>query len=284
MDASQHRWFAGILTHLHLAIDDCTGKLTGGYFTVQETLDGYYNVFKQTLEGYGIPFSFLTDNRTIFNYKMAKSKTPDKDVLTQFGYACKTLGCTIESTSISQAKGRIERAFETLQSRLVNEFFLHSIHTLEQANNYLIDVFIPSFNKKFSRDVTNSVFDVAPSPEIINYTLAVLSPRKFDNGNSIRFLNNYYQPFHDGKLVCFKPRTECLVIKAFNGDLLVTVDETVYELRPLPSFSAFSSNFDVLPKNDKKAKKPYIPPMSHPWKAESFRRQMEKAHKKQIFT
>ena len=75
------------------------------------------------------------------------------------------------------------------------------------------------------------VFETCPSEEKINYTLAVLSPRIIDNGNSIKYKNKYYQPYINNELKCFSPKTECLVIKAFNGELLVAIDEQVLELR-----------------------------------------------------
>ena len=124
--------------------------------------------------------------------------------------------------------------------------------------------------------------EVSPPTEKINYTLAVLSPRKIDNGNSIKFKNEYYQPYENNQLKCFKPKTECLVIKAFNGELLVTIDEKVYELRKLQSHKKYSEEFDAIPE-PKKEKKKYIPPMTHPWKLASFKKQLEKAHTQRIY-
>ena len=116
-------------------------------------------------------------------------RTSDKDVLTQYGYACKQLGVELETSSVSQAKGLIERTNGTFQGRLVNELKLHGITTIEEANKYLIDVFVPYFNNRFALDYKKfeSVFEQSPNEEIINYTLAVLTPRKIDNGNSIKY-------------------------------------------------------------------------------------------------
>lgn len=105
MDASSLLWFGDKKAHLHLAIDNATGNLVGAYFDWQETLNAYYHVYEQILVDYGIPLRFKTDNRTVFNYETAKTKAEHKDVLTQFGYACKTLGTDIVTTSVSQAKG-----------------------------------------------------------------------------------------------------------------------------------------------------------------------------------
>ena len=284
-DGSIHNWFGDKKSCLHLAIDKATSNVVGAYFDKQETLNGYYNVLYQILTNYGIPYKFLTDNRTVFNYMSLNpdKRTSDKDVLTQYGYACKQLGIELETTSVSQAKGLIERTNGTFQGRLVQELRLNGINTIEEANKYLIDVFVPNFNKRFAIDYKKfpSAFDDSPSEEKINYTLAVLTPRKIDNGNSIKYHNKYYQPYLDNKIKCFIPKTECLVIKAFNSDLLVAIDEHVYELKELSRNERFSKNLDEIV--EVKEKKKYIPPMTHPWKIEYFKKQLKKAHTEHVY-
>ena len=281
-DGSIHLWFSETKTCLHLAIDKATSTIVGAWFDKQETLNGYYHVFHQILTNYGIPYKFLTDNRTVFNYMSLNpdKRTSEKDVLTQYGYACKQLGIELETTSVSQAKGLVERTNGTFQGRLVNELKLHGITTIEEANKYLIDVFVPYFNQRFALDYKKfkSVFETSPSDEKINYTLAILTPRKIDNGNSIKYYGKYYQPYLDNQIKCFSPKTECLVIKAFNGDLLVTIDEQVLELKELSRNERFSKEFDDVV--EIKEKKKHIPPMSHPWKLASFKKQIEKSHYK----
>lgn len=108
----------------------------------------------QILTKYGIPYKFFTDNRTIFNYISLnpEKRTSDKDVLTQYGYACKQLGIDLETFSVSQAKGLIERTNGTFQGRLIQELRLENITTIEEANKYLTEVFVPEFNKEFALD------------------------------------------------------------------------------------------------------------------------------------
>lgn len=286
MDGSIHKWFGENKSCLHLAADKSVNQIVGGYFDWQETLFGYYNVYKQILLDYGIPNKFRTDNRTIFNYKLINKdkRTSDKDVLTQFGYACKQFGTSIETTSVSQAKGLIERDNGTFQDRLINELKLNNITTIEEANKYLINVFIPKFNKKFALDYKkfDSVYEVSPSEEKINYTLAILTPRKIDNGCAIKYYNEYYQPYENGILKCFRAKTECLVIKAFNGELLVSIGEKIYELRKLEKHKKISEEFDYIQK-ELEQKKIYIPPMIHSWKLDSFKEQLEKAHTEHVY-
>ena len=284
-DGSIHAWFGGIKTCLHLAIDKATSTIVGAWFDKQETLNGYYHVFYQILTNYGIPYKFFTDNRTVFNYISLNpdKRTSEKDVLTQYGYACKQLGVELQTSSVSQAKGLVERTNGTFQGRLVNELKLHGITTIEEANKYLLEVFVPYFNQRFAMDYKKfpSVFETSPNAEKINYTLAVLTPRKLDNGNSIKYQNKYCQPYLDNQLKCFSPKTECLVIKAFNGDLLLSVDEQVLELRELTRNERFSKEFDE--SVEIKEKKKYIPPMSHPWKLASFKKQVKKAHTNHVY-
>ena len=279
-DGSIHLWFGDKKTCLHLAVDKATNIIVGAWFDNQETLNGYYHVFYQILTNYGIPYKFVTDNRTVFNYMSLNpdKRTSDKDVLTQYGYACKQLGIDLKTTSVSQAKGLIERDNGTFQGRLVQELRLNNITTIDDANRYLLEVFVPKFNMKFALDYKKfeSVFEESPNEDKINYTLAVLTPRKIDNGNSIKYYGKYYQPYLNNELKCFMPKTDCLVIKAFNGDLLVTIDEQVLELKELSRNERLSKNFDEVVEVEEKKK--YIPPMSHPWKLKSFLKQMEKSH------
>lgn len=284
-DGSIHLWFGDKKSCLHLAIDKATSTIVGAYFDKQETLNGYYHVLHQILTKYGIPYGFLTDNRTVFNYMLLNpdKRTSDKDVLTQYGYACKQLGIDLKTTSVSQAKGLIERTNGTFQGRLVNELKLNGINTIEEANEYLTNVFVPKFNSKFAMDYTKfqSVFENAPDENTINYTLAVLTPRKIDNGNSLKYKGKYYQPYLNNELKCFMPKTECLVINSFNNELLVTIDDKVYELKELNRNERFSKEFDEI--IEIKEKKKYIPPMTHPWKVSSFKNQIRKAHTNHVY-
>ena len=226
-DGSIHNWFGDKKTCLHLAIDKATSTIVGAYFDKQETLNGYYHLFYQILTNYGIPYKFFTDNRTVFNYMSLNpdKRTSDKDVLTQYGYACKQLGIELETSSISQTKGLIERTNGTFQGRLINELKLNGITTINDANKYLIEIFVPDFNKRFAMDYKKfeSVFETSPSLDKINYTLAVLTPKKIDNGNSIKYYGKYYQPYLD-------------------QELLVTIDEQVLDLENYPEMKDFLKN------------------------------------------
>ncbi len=271
MDASNHLWFGDTKSHLHAAIDDSTGRIVGAYFDSQETLNGYYNVLKQILINYGIPAKILTDRRTIFEYKHKKNPKLENDTFTQFGFACKELGIELETTSVPEAKGRIERLFQTLQSRLLNELKFKNITSIKEANRYL-KTFITKFNKQFSIPTNNitHVYESIDQISDINLLLSVITTRMFDKGSSISFKNNYYQAYDsNNNLVNFANKTSILVIESFDNKLYGLVNNQYYQLVILDKHQRQSKEFDCLVDNMKE-KKQYIPPLTHPWKRNSF--------------
>ncbi|QHQ61774.1 ISNCY family transposase [Anaerocolumna sedimenticola] len=284
MDASLHHWFGDTKTQLHIAVDDATGAILGAYFDMQETLNGYYHVLHKVLNSYGIPYQFFTDNRTVFEYKKKQETSVDKDTFTQFGYACKQLGIDIQTSSVAQAKGRVERMFGTLQSRLPIELRLANVSSIEEANEFL-NSYIKKFNKQFALpiDSIKSVFETQPDNEKINLTLAVLSSRKIDNGSCLKYQNQYYLPVNgQGIAVHHRKGTTAMVIKAFNGDLYSCIGEQVYALELLPEHKLSSKAFDLATIPDAPKKK-YIPPMSHPWKQASFEKYAKsQLHRKEV--
>lgn len=272
MDATPYKWFGVEKTTLHIAVDDAAGSLVGAYFDKQETLKGYYNVYAQILRKYGIPYKFLTDRRTIFTYKKKNAPDIGEDVCTQFAYACKQFGTAIEYSSVPQAKGRVERMFETLQSRLPVELRLAGITDIDAANEFL-DHYIDEFNARFALPVNHikSVFETQPSEEIINLTLAILTQRTVDSGHCIQFNNRYYRMLDsNGMQEHYRKGTKAMVIQAFDGSLFCSVnDNKIYALDEIPKRETKSEEFD--PDYEKPTpKKRYIPPMNHPWKSRSF--------------
>jgi transposase len=271
MDASLHLWVSNEKWTLHLAIDDASGIIVGAWFDLQETLQGYYHTFKQILVAYGIPYMFYTDRRTVFEYRKSGSEDTADDTFTQFSYACKQLGVQIKTTSIPQAKGRIERLNQTVQSRLPIELNLEGVTTIEQANDYL-PRFIADLNERFALPVKSipSVFEAQPSPEKIDQTLAVIAERTVDCGHSIKFNKKYFRTLNEsGRQVCFRKGTKGLVIHTFSGELFFSVDEKVYALEEIPEHERTSKNFGFEP-IIKEPRKRYIPPSSHPWRLPMF--------------
>lgn len=270
MDASSFFWLEGKLWHLHLAIDDASGAVVGAYLDTQETLKGYYHVFYQILTNYGIPAMFYTDRRTIFEYKRKNTAFDDDDTFTQFSYACHQLGVTIQTTSVAQAKGRIERLNQTFQSRLPVELRRHNIQTIEQANEFLKS-YLKKYNALFALQLntTKSVYEKQPKEEILTNILSVITTRKI-HGHCFKYKNRYYIPItKSGVRMYFKNKSDAMIIESFNGKQYVNVLDELYCLEHISDFEEYSKTFDY-GKKTKKKKKQYIPPMSHPWKHASY--------------
>ena len=278
MDATPYEWIPGHIWYLHLAIDDATGAITGAWFDTQETLNGYYHVLYQILSDYGIPYKLFTDRRTVFTYKKKNSPSLDEDTYTQFAYACKQLGILLQSSSVPQAKGRVERLNQTLQSRLPVELRLAGITTIEAANEFL-NSYIKKFNARFSLPIhnTKSVFEEQPPDEKINLILAVLDERTVDCGHCIQFQHDHYRMLdRRGLQVHYRKGTKVMVIRAFDGSLYCCVnDKDIYALEKVAQRYDTSKDFDAaLP--EPRPKKKYIPPMNHPWRRSVFRKFVQK--------
>lgn len=271
LDASIHHWFAGRKVALHAAIDDASGIVLAAWFEPQETLRGYYQILAQILRTYGIPYLFHTDGRTVFDYKRKGIVALELDASTQFSYACKTLGIHIHTTTCAQAQGKIERLFETLQSRLVVELRLQNVTTIEQANAFLMS-YIPIHNRAFATPFQSipSSFETQPSEEEVNLTLAILSSRVVDAGHCISYDKNYYR-FLDasGNHVPLAPKQKIQVIRAFDGRLFASCKDSVFALEPVARHKTHSWALDA-PICKDKSKASYVPSLIHPWRHGRF--------------
>lgn len=275
MDASEYYWFNDVYCHLHVAIDDASGQIVGAYFDHQETLNGYYNVTEQILNNHGIPAIFKVDKRTVFEYKRKNAPSDSDDTFTQFSYACKVLGIEIHASSVPQSKGRVERLNQTLQSRLPVELSLAGVTTIEEANIFLNE-YIKRFNSQFSLALnsTKSAYVKQPSKERINQILSVSDKRVIDAGHSIKYKNSYYLPVdQNGEHVFFANKTAALVIKCLDGTLYANIHDHLYLMELIEQHYEFSKHIDFV--EPTKAKKVYIPLITHPWKQASFNKYLE---------
>ena len=189
------------------------------------------------MKNYGIPYKFLTDRRTVFTYKQKNTSALDEDTYTQFAYACKQLGVELDCTSIPQAKGRVERMFQTLQSRLPLELRLAGVTSLKTANEFL-NSYIKEFNAKFALPINSSksVFETQPSDEKINQILSVLTQRTIDSGHCIQHHKHYYRLLdQNGFQVHYKKGTKALLIESYDEQKFCCVNDTnIYVLEEIP--------------------------------------------------
>ena len=182
-DGTPFDWFGcGKQYSLHGYIDDATGKILGLYMCENECLMGYLEITRQMLKNYGSPVAIYSDKHSVFfpnkNQKLTTEEELDgKDKpTTQFKHILDVLGIELIPASTSQAKGRVERLWETLQDRLVTEFKLNGITTIEQANMFL-PKYIKKFNKKFAVEPESKMSKFIPLPDYID--LDMLLTNKF---------------------------------------------------------------------------------------------------------
>jgi hypothetical protein len=161
-DGSPHRWFGEAHGEWSLmaVIDDATGALLCGVFALEEDAQSYLICLKQMLLEKGIPLAIYMDCHGIFRRndehwtveeQLAGEQTP-----TQVGQALRALGIEPIFALSPQAKGRVERLFNTLQDRLVQELRLAGITTAEDATIFVNGSFKADFNARFAKPAHES--------------------------------------------------------------------------------------------------------------------------------
>jgi transposase len=240
-DGTPHDWFGiGKKYSLHGFIDDATGAITGLYLCENECLLGYLEVTRQTLKNFGIPLSLYPDKYSVFFPAAGKEDhlTIEEQLrgvhkaVTQFGRIMDELGIEMFPASSPQAKGRIERLWETLQSRLVTEFRINSINTIEQANVFLPG-YIKKYNKKFAIPAQdqNSAFIPLPDKFNLDTLLCVKIVRTTDNAGVFSINNCKFAV--DSRKIPSKAKITVLIskdagIKALYKDKLYKVSDVNY--------------------------------------------------------
>ena len=155
IDGSEHRWFEdrGEVCTLLAFVDDATSRLMQLRFVASESAFDYFRATKDYLETHGKPVAFYSDKHGIFCVNAKDAVGGDR--VTQFGRALAELNIDIICANSPQAKGRVERAFGTLQDRLVKELRLAGISTIEAANAW-VPAFMADHNRRFGRDPENA--------------------------------------------------------------------------------------------------------------------------------
>lgn len=152
-DGSYHDWFEGrnpLLpeTCLLAAIDDATGRLTKAVIGENESVTAVFAFWKEYVEEIGIPIELYVDKFSTYKINHPKA-TDNKEFMTQFKRAMRSLETNLIFANSPQGKGRVERLFGTLQDRLVKEMRLANINTIQAANVFLKETFIPWFNNRY---------------------------------------------------------------------------------------------------------------------------------------
>ncbi|SUC47125.1 Integrase core domain [Providencia stuartii] len=150
IDGCDHDWFEGLgpkCTAL-VYVDDTTSKIMELLFVQAESTFTYFNATRRYIERHGKPLALYSDKAGIF--RINNKNAIGGDGHTQFGRAMHELNIQTICAETSQAKGRVERAHSTLQDRLVKEFRLRNISSIEAANAFT-DEFIDDYNHRFGK-------------------------------------------------------------------------------------------------------------------------------------
>ena len=198
-DATPFAWFSGDKKSyaLHGAIDDATGQVTSLYITKNECLHGYFEMLRRTVLNFGIPVSMYADMHTIFQSPNKRKAEIDSKLNvndTQFGRALKELKVQLIAARSPQAKGRVEKLWDTLQGRLPVEFAIHGITTIDAANDFL-KTYPYAFNSVFAVEPENadSMFHRIPCGLNINYILCCKEKRVIDAGGVFSYNNRSFK-------------------------------------------------------------------------------------------
>lgn len=237
-DGSYHDWFEGRgpSSCLVASIDDATGKVTGAKFVPHEGVFPVFGFWRDYLIDQGKPRIIYLDKFS--TYKMNSALLRDNhELLTQFERAMKELGMVVIPANSPQAKGRIERLFETLQDRLIKEMRLHEISTVEEANRFLREAFIPDFNRRFSviaaknGDLHRSLTKTEEAN--LDAIFSRQETRTIQNDFTLSFRNQWYQLIED-QPVTVRPRENVTVEERLDGSIHLRLRGKYLNYRLLP--------------------------------------------------
>lgn len=149
-DGSTHEWVADKQWDLIITFDDATSEHYSMFFVEEEGTKSSFQGARDVIETCGLFSSLYTDRGSHYWYTPEAGGKVDKVRVTQFGRAMRQLGIEMIPAYSPQARGRCERMFGTHQERLPKELNLAGITTMEAANRYLREVYMPAFNAEFS--------------------------------------------------------------------------------------------------------------------------------------
>lgn len=271
IDASPHEWILGKKKmNLHGAIDDATGEILALFFTPNECLAGYFEIMNQIINNHGIPMSLYSDRHTIFispkDGKLSvEEQLQGKTVKpTQFGRAMDELGVNIIKAYSPQAKGRIEKLWNTLQSRLIAELKIENITTIEEANAFLPQ-FIKRFNAKFGVIPENpkSAFRALQQNLNLDYILCIKEERTIIERTAFSYHSKYYQLIkNDGRVITL-PKAKITVITSPQIGVKAIYAGEVYDTKIIEERPKKST---VKATQKQSKKKQYAPAVDHPWR------------------
>ncbi len=198
VDASDHHWFGEAAPRWSLlgALDDATGKILALHFRPHEDLHGYTALLWRLLTTHGLPCNLYGDRLGVFvrndQYWTLEEELAGQQSPTQFGQMLAELAIGFIAAHSPQAKGRIERLWETLQDRLVQELRLRGITTVEQAEPFLPE-FTADFNRRFAQPARETRGAWRRAPRDLDRILACRYQRVVARDNTVTLPGRWIQ-------------------------------------------------------------------------------------------
>jgi transposase len=274
IDGSPHDWFEGRAPKctLLVMVDDATSRLMHMQFVEAETTFNYFAAVRSYLGLHGKPRAFYSDKFSVFRVNIPNALSGTG--LTQFGRAMKELDIELICAHSPQAKGRVERANQTLQDRLVKELRLRAISTVEAGNAYLPE-FIADFNTRFSVSPRTSADAHRPlhGREDLDRLLVLCERRTLSKNLTLSYRNIIYQVVT--KRASYTMRgAQVEVRETATGEISIEYKGKVlsYEIyreqeRKQGQVTPSKHIDRALSQPAQRRKRErYHPPMSHPWK------------------
>lgn len=272
IDGSPHDWFEGRAPRCSLLvfIDDATSELLALRFVDAETTFGYMGLLEQYILEHGLPAAIYSDRHSIFQVNRG-DRQDASHAQTQFARALEQLGIEGIQANSPQAKGRVERANQTLQDRLVKEMRLQGISSQEAANAWLPQ-FMRALNRRFA------VMPSLPTDAHVPYTGTHAALRRILSVHTPRRLSSNLSCQLEGLLYQIQPADRGLALRGADVTIVThpaSATEVLWQGRVLPhtlSSKAVRQQVavdgkDVNSKVDRALSRRTPPqPIGHPWK------------------
>lgn len=265
-DGSYHIWFGDEESCLLLSVDDATGKITHAKFDYNESTMAVFGFWREYFLKNGLPLSIYLDKFSTYKINH-KNAVDNKDMITQFERAMNQVGVRPITAHSAEAKGRVERMFETLQDRLVKELRLAGITTIEEANEFLVK-YIPKFNAKFAvtpnrRKNLHKQLNKSIEKDL-SQILSIQNTRIVNNDYTIMFKTDYFQLDRKQPTTVYK-KDKIFVEEHLNGEIKLRIRNSYLNYTLLPEKP--KKEIDIkLPALTKQEQGSYKPPIDHPWR------------------
>jgi transposase len=192
-DGSRHEWIAGEAWDLIVTMDDATSEIYSAFFVAEEGTMSTFRALDAVIARYGLFCSLYADRGSHYWHTPEAGGKVDKDNPTQVGRALARLGIELIPAYSPEARGRSERMFGTLQRRLPQELRLAGITTMEAADRFLEDVYLPRHNAAFARAPEDAGSAFVPCAGDLEDILCVQEERQVGNDNTVRYKNRVLQ-------------------------------------------------------------------------------------------